>query len=191
MKSRMMFVLCILAVSVFAAPAFAAGPYVGGEAGPVFLSDSSNPIGGRDVEFDTGYGLGAFGGYDFGTWRLEGELSYRKNDLKDFDGDISSSGLIGNAYYDFRMVSPSIVPYLGGGLGFADVSLEAPGVDDDDVVFAYQLAAGVGFVMNKQVTIDLGYKYFATSDPEFATNAGKREAEYKSHNLFLGARYNF
>ena len=41
MKSRMAFVFCIVVVAFFAAPALAAGPYVGGQAGAVFLSDAS------------------------------------------------------------------------------------------------------------------------------------------------------
>ena len=63
------------------------------------------------------------------------------------------------------------------------------------MVFAYQLAAGVGYVISKQITLDLGYKYFATAKPEFEFSAGfgggKVEAEYSSHNIFLGLRYSF
>ena len=211
MKSRMMFVLCILAVSVFAAPAFAAGPYVGAELGFVSLSDStlSGPGGSVDLEFDTGFGAGLVGGFDFGTYRLEGEFAYRTNDhdkISAFglspsaDGDTSSMALMVNGYYDFRMVSPTIVPYLGVGVGGARVStkLEEPGgsavIDDDDLVFAYQVMAGVGFAVNKQVTIDLGYKYFATADPSFeviGTGGAKLDSEYSSHNVFLGLRYSF
>lgn len=211
MKSRMAFVLCIVAMAFFAVPALAAGPYVGGGAGAVFLSDSTLSGSGAsgDLKFDTGYGVGATGGYDFGTYRVEAEFAYRKNDNKEITGggstdpvggDTSSMALMMNGYYDFRMVSPTIVPYLGGGIGFARVSEKATDptigtvIDDSDVVFAYQFAAGVGFDVSKRVTIDLGYKYFATSDPSFAvTGAGgtKIDAEYKSHNIFLGARYSF
>ena len=208
MKSRAPVFIVVLLLAVLAVPAFAAGPYVGGQAGAVFLSDSSVSAPGEsaDIKFDTGYGVGVFGGYDYGTWRLEGEFTWRKNDNKEVSsafgtdsigGDTSSMALMLNGYYDFRMVSPTFVPYLGVGVGGARVAtkvddpVDGTVIDDNDMVFAYQLAAGVGFVMNRQVTIDLGYKYFATSDPEFATNTGKREAEYKSHNLFLGVRYNF
>lgn len=212
MKSRMMFVLCILAVSVFAVPAFAAGPYLGVEGGVTFLSEASFTVAGintGDLKFDTGYGLGLVGGYDYGTWRLEGEFAWRKNDNKEvtsggettpLGGDVSSMALMVNGYYDFRMVSPIFVPYLGVGIGGARVSakvddpVDGAVIDDDDMVFAYQFAAGVGFVVNPQVTIDLGYKYFATADPEFEIiGAGgiKGEAEYGSHNIFLGVRYSF
>ena len=209
MKSRMAFVLCIVAMAFFAAPALAAGPYVGGQAGAVFLSDSTvsdSGGGSADIKFDTGYGVGVFGGYDYGTWRLEGEFTYRLNDNKEvtdggitdpIGGDTSSMALMLNAYYDFRMVSPTFVPYIGAGIGGARVATEVTDlgvtvIDDSDIVFAYQLAAGVGFVVNKQVTIDLGYKYFATADPSFEfTGGGTLDGEYKSHNVFLGLRYSF
>lgn len=208
MKSRMVFVFCIVVMAFFAAPAFAAGPYVGGQAGAVFLSDSTftDSGGNADIKFDTGYGLGAFGGFDYGTWRLEGEFTYRVNDNKEVSsggttdsigGDMSSMALMVNAYYDFRMVSPTIVPYIGGGIGGARVSSEVTDsigtvIDDDDMVFAYQFATGVGFVVTPQLTIDLGYKYFATADPSFEfSGGGGVDGEYKSHNVFLGARFNF
>src|SRR3990170_4675645 len=88
MKSKMLFVLCFLAVSVFAAPAFAVGPYVGLEGGVVILSDStlSGPGGSADLKYDPGFGAGVFGGYDYGTWRLEAEFAYRTNDHDEISG---------------------------------------------------------------------------------------------------------
>ena len=61
------------------------------------------------------------------------------------------------------------------------------------MVFAYQAAAGVGYAVSKEVTLDLGYKYFATAKPSFKVlgTAVKVEGEYMSHNLLLGVRYNF
>lgn len=212
MKSRAPVFIVILLLAVLTVPAFAAGPYVGAEGGVVFLSEASFTVAGintGDLKFDTGYGLGLVGGYDYGTWRLEGEFAWRKNDNKEvtsggettpLGGDVSSMALMVNGYYDFRMVSPTFVPYLGAGIGGARVSakvddpIDGPVIDDSDMVFAYQLVAGVGIPVNKQITIDLNYKYFATTDPEFEIiGAGgiKGEAEYGSHNIFLGVRYSF
>lgn len=211
MKSSMALVVCIVAMALFTAPAFAAGPYVGAEGGAVFLSDStfSSTGGDTDLKAKTGFGLGAFGGMDFGTYRVEGEFAYRRNNNKEatsggttdpVGGDYSSMALMVNGYYDFRMVSPSVVPYIGGGLGGARVSLKATDpatgstdIDDNDIVFAYQFAAGVGFPISNQLTLDLGYKYFATANPSFDPVGGgtQVDGEYASHNLFLGARFSF
>jgi len=38
---------------------------------------------------------------------------------------------------------------------------------EDDTVFAYQIGAGAGYAVNKNITIDLKYRYFATEDPDF------------------------
>ncbi len=209
MKSRTVMVLFVLALSFIAAPALAAGPYVGANVGAAFLSTSTftDPGGDFDLKTKTGFGLGLLGGFDFGTYRVEGEFAYRRNNMKEgsdssgttpLGGDYSSMALMVNGYYDFRMVSPTVVPYLGAGLGGARLSLKVtdPGstfVDDSDMVFAYQLAAGVGFAITKELTLDLGYKYFATAKPSFEPIGGgvKVDGEYASHNLFLGARYSF
>ena len=213
MKNGTPLFIVVLLLTVLAVPAFAAGPYVGGEAGAVFLSNSTfTSAGNSDIELKskTGFLLGLVGGYDFGTYRLEGEFAYRRNNNKEatdnvgvfpVSGDYSTMALLVNGFYDFRMVSPTFVPYLGLGLGGAWVSAKGSEptsgafVDDSDMVFAYQLAAGIGYVISKEITLDLGYKYFATAKPEFDYSAsfggGKAKAEYASHNVFLGLRYSF
>ena len=213
MKGRTPIIVVFLLLTLTSVSAFAAGPYVGGEVGAVFLSDSTFTSPGNpdiDLKSKTGFGLGLIGGFDFGTYRLEGEFAYRRNnndeatdDVGTFPvgGDYSTMALLVNGFYDFRMVSSTFVPYLGIGLGGARVSAKGTEptsgafVDDSDMVFAYQLAAGIGYAVSKGITIDLGYKYFATAKPEFDFTAdfggGKAEAEYASHNIFLGLRYGF
>lgn len=113
------------------------------------------------------------------------------------DGDVSALSFMVNGYFDWQNPSP-LTPYLGAGIGFARVSmndLKVEGVrlvDDSDTVFAYQLAAGVGWEFMPNLTLDLGYRYFATADPEFRDVEGDTfESEYKSHNLMLGLRIGF
>ena len=210
MKSRVPVFLVFLLLTVLAIPAYAAGPYVGVEGGATFLEKAKVTAPGSpdfDLKTKTGFGLGLVGGFDFGTYRLEGEFAYRRNNNKEvtgagltgpIGGDFSSMALMVNGYYDFKMVSPILYPYLGVGIGGARDSLKATDdvgtvVDDDKFVFAYQLAAGVAYNVSKEVTLDLGYKYFATTKPEFedTTGGGKAKVEYMSHNIFLGLRYNF
>jgi opacity protein-like surface antigen len=210
MKNRTVLVLFVLALSFIAAPALAAGPYAGGEAGATFLATSKLTFDdgtSEDVKSKVGFGLGLVGGYDFGTYRLEGEFAYRKNNNNEatdngattnLSGDYSSMALMVNGYYDFRTVSPVFVPYLGAGIGAARLTFKVPAsggdpaFDSSSTVFAYQLAAGVGYVVSKEFTLDLGYKYFATAEPEFTHPDGSKvKGEYASHNIFLGARFSF
>ena len=198
----------LLVMVLSAAPAMAKGPYFGGQAGVVFLSDAdiSDPTGATaTAEFDTGWGLGLVGGYAYDMFRLEGELFYKTNGFDKItdvgsvsaDGDATALGLMLNAYYDIKTSTP-FTPFIGAGLGVAKVSvkdLKVAGItvaDDDDVVFAYQLIAGVGYSVSNAVTVDLAYKYFATADPSFEDVTGSAfDAEYHSHNIMVGLRYNF
>jgi opacity protein-like surface antigen len=211
MKKRILAVLFSAVLVVAAAPAFAAGPYYAGiEGGAVWVSDSKvNTTDFKgDASFDFGWGVGLVGGYDFGTFRLEGELVYRINGPDKFSiagesfgmsGDYTSTSLMVNGYYDFKTLSPSVIPYLGVGIGAsnvqADITIEGERVvDESQIVFAYQLIAGVAFPVSKELAIFADYRYFATTDPSFNSNfvAGNNvDMEYSSHNVMAGLRYNF
>ena len=54
-------------------------------------------------------------------------------------------------------------------------------------MFAWQVGAGIGYALTPQLTFDLKYRYFATSDPEFDGT----EVEYASHNVYAGIRLHF
>jgi opacity protein-like surface antigen len=195
----------------------AAGPYMSIQGGATWLEDADldyDIIPSSDLsveaEFDTGFNMGVAVGYDYGPARLEAEVAYRQNDFDKFkgqflgfgfedsaDGDVSATSLMVNAYWDLPTGGP-ITPYIGGGVGFANVSfneVEDLGfefIDDDDNVLAYQAAAGIAFDINPNLALDLGYRYFATEDPELEDDFGDEfETEYDSHNVSLGLRFMF
>jgi opacity protein-like surface antigen len=198
---------CIVVLTATAASAVEGRPYVGISAGLFMPTDSSatdNYGSSADIEYNTGYSISGTGGYAFSNGlRLEGELTYKQADMDKFkiygfsssiNSDISALGFMANAYYDFKNTSP-FTPYVGGGIGFATLYVSQAinnygdllWFDEDDTVFAYQLGAGVAFDVNKNMAIDLGYRYFGTSDPHFNTY----EADFGSHNVSLGFRYKF
>lgn len=200
----------LLASACLVSVSFAANvPYLGVQVGGTWvddadLSDQTGTFG--EAEFDTGFNVGITGGVDCGPGRYELELTYRQNDFDQIsdpagsipvDGDGSALAFMANAFWDIATGSP-VTPYLGGGIGVANVSINDLGVlglpvaDDDDTVFAYQLGAGIAFELNPNMALDLGYRYFATSDPEFTDNFGdKFESEYQTHNASLGLRIMF
>lgn len=197
-----------LLLLVAAAPVSAKGPYVGLQGGAVFLSDSDITQAGTSFtsSFDTGFGGALTGGYGFDLFRLEGELFYKTNSFDEVsavgvslpaDGDATALGLMVNAYYDFKNKT-AFTPFIGVGVGMAQVSIQDLTIgglavaDDDDVVFAYQGIAGVGFSVTPALTLDLTYKYTATADPEFTDASGVPfDAEYMTHNVMVGVRFNF
>jgi len=207
-KTYVMIASCAMLLSISSIAYSAEGPYVSGNLGIAMASDSDLSEAGATgtMEFDKGFAFGVAAGYAFGSTRLEGEIAYQKNDYDklnvpgvgsgstDVDGDATSTAFLVNGYYDFKNNS-SITPFIGAGLGFAKVDVGAisvPGfgtvtTSADDTVFAYQVGAGVGFAVNEKVSLDLKYRYFATSDPDFEGT----EAEYSSHNLYAGVRVSF
>lgn len=197
-----------LAFALTSAQAVAAQPswYVGGMGGLTILHDSENTFTGgstTNTEFDAGVGFGLVGGYEFGNGiRTEFELSYRTNGadlqtspLLGLSGSTSALAVMANGYYDLDM--GKFAPYLGFGAGFARVAadIDAGGnrlVDDSDVVFAYQLIAGVGYSITPRVVLALDYRFFGTTDPELTNTSGiKFDAEYFTQNFMLGVRYRF
>ncbi|MDW7644266.1 MAG: porin family protein [Desulfuromonadales bacterium] len=188
------FVLHFLAVSAMAQP------YFSGSIGIVSLMDSDFNAGADtgEISYDAGVGLlAAVGGRVSDNLRFEGEIGYRANDLDKgtidglgtakINGDITALSLMGNMYVDF-MPHEFFSPFVGFGLGFANVELDFDGAgSEDDDVFAYQVAIGGTYAANKQVSLDVQYRYFATDDPDFEG----LESEYQSHNVLVGLRFNF
>lgn len=211
MKKLAFILIASLACSFMAVASFAAdGMYVSGSLGVASVNDSdlSDSTGYGTIEFDPGFSFAAAVGYAFGSARIEGELAYQENDYDSLsltipglgsasgaiDGDATVTSLLLNGYFDFKNDS-KFTPYVGGGIGMANVEVGAisiPGIgavttSADDDVFAYQLTAGFGVEMTEKVELDFKYRYFATSDPDFeGTNA-----EFSSNNLYAGVRVGF
>jgi opacity protein-like surface antigen len=186
-----------------------AGTYFAGNIGIVAVSDAAitspewTATGWTDAEisFDNGVGLSlAVGSTISDIVRAEGEFSYRKNDLDSLSyndsgvpvtnpisGDEGKAmSLMGNVFVDIKNDS-AITPFLGLGLGFAKIELEAGGESKDDTVFAYQIILGTGFKVNDSTSIDVSYRYFATADPDFDGT----EIEFATHNFMAGVRLSF
>ncbi len=179
--------------------------YVGAQAGLVVVPDGDTQVQGfvpSTMSYDPGFGLGVMLGAKIDAVRLEGEVTYRSNDtdtLSDFSGsipvsgDVSSTSLMVNGYWDIRSAS-NIAPYVGMGLGFANIAADARSlvgdIDDSDVVAAFQLVAGVGISLSPKTTLDISYRFFVTQDPSFTNVFGERvDTEYSAHNLMLGVRF--
>jgi len=169
------------------------------------------------VEFDPGISIGGTAGYDFGIVRLEGELSYKHAEIKSItdqngfqfrnvDGSIGAQAMMFNGFFDLHNNS-RITPYLGGGIGFAGLYLsDTTGVDtsggtsqriflygdSDDAVFAYQVGAGVEIDLNRLLSLDIGYRYFATDTGTFDSDLDiTTSMKFESHNANVGFRFKF
>ena len=118
------------------------------------------------------------------------------------DGAFSMLAFMANVDYDFDTGS-RWVPYVGGGLGVASISLDAESadgesfVDDRDTVFAYQVGAGIGYEFplpeGRSVTVSLDWRYFGTQTPTFtgAVTGNEFQTEISGHDIGIGLMYGF
>ncbi len=213
MKTKVAICTClVLLLSPAAVVAADDGPYISGHIGASWLSnaDFEGSVPGirfsAEVEYDTGVHLGGAFGYDFGEFRVEGEFGYESHEFTkmtdleingipmgdvDADGDIDAFILLLNGFYDID-TGTNLTPYVGGGIGFARLEIKdifVPGIvrgDEEDTVFAYQLAGGVAYEIAEKIAADLSYRFVATAEPGF-----DGQEEYNSHNFLAAIRYFF
>jgi OOP family OmpA-OmpF porin len=162
-------------------------------------------------DFNNGFGVLAAVGHqtsygDYQGMRSEIELGWRHNRIDSYDtaastsasGEIDVYSAMANAYYDLKNES-NFTPYIGAGIGAADISainITATGTagnqDSDDIVFAYQGIAGVGYALTKNWSVQAEYRYFGTSEASLSSSAGvDSNMNYSSNNALIGLKYSF
>lgn len=185
--------------------------------GGVFIFDSS-------ADYDNGIGVYAAIGYAFGNdWRAELEFSHRNNDIDSIamdgpgfsgwpsgtiTGDTTAIAIMANLIKDIDLGGP-ITPYIGGGVGFADVDHDITGVNPVGLplppisiaygpnkrVLAYQGIAGVAYELAEGLNLDISYRFFGTEKENVSGLLNGAPAAFAvghhSHNFFAGLRWNF
>ena len=186
------------AAALAATPAVAknGSPYVGIEGGILFpenqrlegaitLDDTTNfpnvPLTNvGEVRFHDGYDVDGIAGYDFGVFRLEGELGYKHasvervnvnnafisainvpsgNTLTSSDFDISSHANVFSAMVNGLIdIGPmeGFGLYAGGGAGYANIDEAGRSTGN----FAWQAIAGVYTAVSDNVDVGIKYRYF-------------------------------
>ncbi len=176
-----------------------------------FLDDSDirGSSSGKLAYDSTGAGVGGSIGYmppAINGFRMEGEVAYHYIGLNryrigatsaDAHGRSAALSYMGNLFYDFNNAS-QWTPYVGAGAGGASVQLARSSglgnTSESDRVFAYQFMGGLSFAPQSIPLTEwnLGYRYFATQDPEFQTSGGSVQLkDYNSHNVEIGAKFRF
>lgn len=154
------------------------------------------------------YGGGTFGAIGPTTTSSSTTISIATS------GDIETWSLMANLWYDFNLGDSPITPFIGGGIGLAQLNMDykaqvfAPfndgrnplltnltgtasvssaiyHVDDDDFAFAYQLGAGLGFSLGNGMMLSAQYRYFATGEVQLGT-ADQVNVNLEAHNFLLG-----
>ena len=190
------------------------GPYGTILVGLNILSDSE--INGFTNTTDYGplIGLGGAFGYDFGNFRVDGEIAFRINEINSVGGTPLVGGsytaafsYMVNGYFDLPTDGPW-KPYIGGGIGFATVAIDwnrpgffplsqVPVAGGSDSGVAYQFSGGIGYEINPKSTVSFGYRYFAVEELQMVFDSGSPfgsgpfTMEYQSHEFNLVVRYMF
>ena len=223
------------AVLAFAPAANAGGLYGKIAAGLSYMepeSDVSNDGAGSGgavifdsaADYDNGVGVLAALGYELTeNWNAELEFSYRNNDIDQIDpdglgfsgipsgsitGDTTVLAIMANVIYDLDFGSP-FTPYIGGGIGFADVDHDIAGSNTlgaptaplsiaygpSTRSFAYQGIAGIAYELAEGLKLDLSYRFFSTLKDNFSGTINGAPADidvgYTNHSLFAGLRWDF
>ena len=150
-------------------------------------------------------------GYDFGDARAELTYIYNNSSLDSIDvtaegstatingsANINSSSVFVSGYYDVPIKNSRFIPYLGGGLGYTNISVGtisgnfngiSASIDGGNKsLFGYQAKVGVTYLASKNADIFLEGVY--QGSPSFSIDT----TSYGSINQFgarLGARYRF
>lgn len=158
------------------------------------LADDGVPIG--TTKFDAAAAAGGYVGVDLGDFRVEGELSYRSNDVDTVDGEpepgssISTIALMVNALYDFDTGSV-FTPYIGGGLGVGFSEFDATIVTGDTTGLAGQFIVGGSYAISGTLDLTVDYRLFTMGEPEYELGVDTVTVEYWNSTISLGLRTRF
>jgi opacity protein-like surface antigen len=166
-----------------------AGPYARVDLGPTFPEDGrltafGNFPAGNTVRYETGFASDVAVGYAFAPWvAAELEFGWRWNEISQVHGFalddtfFGQASFLANVVLQYPLPLTRLVPYIGGGLGgaltmfdtdsFSNRAVTVVG-SDSDLVFAYQIFAGLRFHLNPWMSVGVDYKYFTSDDSSYS-----------------------
>ena len=202
---------CKILVFAIASLLLAVPTHASNEAGPYFtftgsidtfvdmtLTDIDSDFAVRpNMGRETGLGFNHSIGYQFkNSFSTELEFSYKGGDFKPdtmedvegLNGDMTTKSFLVNGIYSFN-IREFYTPYVGYGIGFAFHEANIQGYGDrTDTTLAYQLKVGVDMEFSRKLSLLLGYRYFATDNPDFT---GLFTAQSSSHSIEAGVKFHF
>ena len=194
--------------------------YIGVEGGAMIVEDMNYKLRGTNTtalrtDSVTGFDVDGIIGYDFGMFRLEAEVGYKRSEVDkirvgvpfgatpvgSYDatvaGRTSALSFMINGLLDFGQ-DDGISGYVGGGVGVARIKAMNYNVfprtimEDSDTGFAYQAIAGVRFPVTTNVDLGLKYRFFNAEGVNVtARNGVGLDSRYRSHSLLASVVYNF
>ena len=204
--------LCLFSMAPLFAPQARAQIYIGAEGGWTGLPDQPITVPGlfsTNLKFNRGFNAGVRVGYEWGPWRFEEEYSYRHNNVPNnfsffgfpisgISGNRHTNAVMTNVLYDFTLGYP-ITPHFGFGIGAVEISdgvklpLIGQFINDSTWEFGYQGIAGIRYNISPELTLDLDYRYLATTQPtlRIANTNLRYRSGYNTNNFVASLIYRF
>lgn len=147
------------------------GFYAGMLCGANFMDYSTkNNI---ELDMDTGYLVGGFAGYQYcNGFRFEGEVAFRRNDIKelrlgpdviDLNGRTELTTVMANGLYNIPLDCSTFTPYVGIGIGYCHLNEKGSSGDatflGEADSFAWQAIAGVSYPIGCLLDLGVEYRY--------------------------------
>ncbi len=187
---RTLLIAAAAGVALFATAATAQDApswYVTGNTGATFGSHM-----GDGPHNNTGWTVSGGVGRDFGNgFRAEGEALYLDGAGRRHGADTSAVAGLLNGYYGWNLHG-AWQPFIGGGVGAADVRLDGDGAQHGDSTnFAYQAIVGMAHPFNDRLTGEVKYRYLGVTDTRFGAVANRIGGDYQTSMVTIGFRYRF
>lgn len=107
-------------------------------------------------------------------------------------GDLSAMSIMANVWLDVDMNLGSVHPYIGAGVGVADVTLDVGGIDISDSAVAFQIGAGLGWDLpNNGHRINLEVRRFVVPKLELTLDSLDIPLDYETTDIIVSYRMNF
>jgi opacity protein-like surface antigen len=166
---------------------------------------------GGDVDLKAGWLAGGAVGFRVNQIRFEVAARHSLSEAEKVtlgatpiptSGDLTVTAGLANVYYDFDLGWP-IEPFIGAGIGVANVKLEAKAsgntfqIDDDQNEIAWNATTGVSIAIADSLVLFLRYRYLAifdetSLDARFpGTSNGDFEMDFSANDFGMGLRYTF
>lgn len=137
------------------------------------LPNDSIPIPNK-TDLNSGFGISGAVGYKYGDIRTEAEVVYSRQNFSNSSAGLSTFAVFANGYYDV-FGEDGFKPYVGLGVGVASNSVNGStdvfGIAGGSTGFAYQLKAGLPYVVNDKLDLGLGLRLLGLSKSTFDINA--------------------
>lgn len=158
------------------------------------------PGGSTQSEYELKRGFSPFigVGYQFNNYlRADATVGYSQRDSNYYETTTDLWEAMANAYVDLGNYY-GITPYVGGGIGFANVNYDYQGPVDARLKsggtnrFEWALMAGIAVDITPRLKLDLGYRYADIGGKDLYQNGDVtiRDDGIKTHQIRAGVRFN-